>query len=174
MNANEYANDTHSSNETIPDFLDTSSGRSGRRWRWMLALLAGIAAAVVFFLYSRGSDGAGGQYFTESAVTGYLVVSISASGTLQPTRSVDVGSELSGTLEAVLAEENDQVTKGQVIARLDTARLSDAVTKSKAALAAARATVAQSTATLGKRAPISNACAASPNFPAARCRRKAN
>ncbi|MDR2786800.1 MAG: efflux RND transporter periplasmic adaptor subunit [Candidatus Accumulibacter sp.] len=143
MNANERTNDT------IPDFLDTS-GHSGRGWHWKLAALAGAAIVVPIVLLLGGGDDAGGRYLTEEAATGNLVVSISASGSLQPTRSVDVGSELSGTLEAVLAEENDQVTKGQVIARLDTAKLRDAVAKSKAALAAAEALVAQNTATLGE------------------------
>ncbi|MDR0379709.1 MAG: efflux RND transporter periplasmic adaptor subunit [Candidatus Accumulibacter sp.] len=134
--------------DTTPDFLDTASGRSGWRRSWTFAALAGVVVIALFVLFSNGDDDADGRYLSEDAVVGTLVVSISASGTLQPTRSVDVGSELSGTLEAVLAEENDEVTKGQVIARLDTAKLRDAVTKSKAALAAARAAVAQNTATL--------------------------
>jgi HlyD family secretion protein len=134
--------------QATPDFLGTdASAHRGRRWT--LAVLAVIVAAgAVFYLYSGNGQDAGGHYLTEEAVVGPLVVSISASGTLQPTRSVDVGSELSGTLEAVLAEENDEVTKGQVLARLDTAKLRDAVTKSKAVLAAARAAVAQNEATL--------------------------
>ena len=81
---------------------------------------------------------------------GNLVVAISASGPLQPTRSVDVGSELSGTLEAVLVNENDRVTKGQVLARLDTSKLEDAVVKSRAALAEAEATVAEARANLNR------------------------
>ncbi|MDR2450506.1 MAG: efflux RND transporter periplasmic adaptor subunit [Candidatus Accumulibacter sp.] len=136
------------SNEPSPDFLRTDApSRRGRRW--MLAILAAAAAAgAAFHLYFGNGGAVSGHYLTEDAAVGELVVSISASGTLQPTRSVDVGSELSGTLEAVLAEENDEVSKGQVIARLDTAKLSDAVTKSKAVLAAARAAVAQNEATL--------------------------
>ncbi|MDR1934726.1 MAG: efflux RND transporter periplasmic adaptor subunit [Candidatus Accumulibacter sp.] len=136
------------SNDLPPDFLIAETA-SRPRWRWKLLALAGVAAvAAAFFLFYGNGQDAGGRYLTENAVSGTLVVSISASGTLQPTRSVDVGSELSGTLEAVLAEENDQVTKGQVIARLDTAKLRDAVTRSKAVLAAAAAEVAQHEATL--------------------------
>ena len=111
--------------------------------------LVSLAIVASAFLFLGGKD-TGGSYLTEEVVTGPLTVSISASGTLQPTRSVDVGSELSGTLEAVLVEENDRVTKGQVIARLETSKLRDAVEKSKAALAAAEAAVAQNTATLGE------------------------
>lgn len=131
----------------VPDFLKTSgSPRGGRRWKWG-ALAVGAAVVALAFLSGNGNK-AGGNYLTEEAATGDLVVSISASGTLQPTRSVDVGSELSGTLEAVLANENDKVAKGQVIARLDPAKLRDAVAKSRAALEAAEAAVAQNEATL--------------------------
>ena len=135
-----------------PDFLNpAASGRVAavaRRWK----LLAGgtVALGIAGLLLTGGNDGQGGHYLTEEAVTGNLVVSISASGTLQPTRSVDVGSELSGTLEAVLANENDRVNKGQIVARLDPAKLRDAVAKSKAAVEAAAATVAQIDATVAE------------------------
>lgn len=137
---------------TPPDFLNpAASGRvaaAARRWK----LLAGgtVALGIAGLLLTGGNDGQGGHYLTEEAVTGNLVVSISASGTLQPTRSVDVGSELSGTLEAVLANENDRVNKGQIVARLDPAKLRDAVAKSKAAVEAAAATVAQIDATVAE------------------------
>jgi HlyD family secretion protein len=73
---------------------------------------------------------------------------VTATGTLQPTKSVNIGSELSGTLVSVLVEENDHVKKGQILAKLDTAKLQDAVAKSKAALSAAQATVALAEATV--------------------------
>ena len=134
-----------------PDFLKTGapSKFSGRKKRWIL-LVAAIGAVAAIGLLSSGGNGTSGSYLTEEAAMGKLVVSISASGTLQPTRSVDVGSELSGTLEAVLANENDRVTKGQIVARLDTAKLRDSVAKSKAAVDAAEASVAQADATLGE------------------------
>ena len=40
-------------------------------------------------------------------------------------RLVDVGSELSGTVDEVLVDDNDRVRRGQVLARLDLARLDD-------------------------------------------------
>ncbi|MDR1708401.1 MAG: efflux RND transporter periplasmic adaptor subunit, partial [Candidatus Accumulibacter sp.] len=135
-------------NEPTPDFLNSdASSRRGRRWA-LAALVVALLAGGAYFWLEGDANGAAGQFLTEEATTGKLTVSISASGTLAPTRSVDVGSELSGTLEAVLAEENDRVSKGQIIARLDTAKLNDAVAKSKAALAAAEAAVAQNDATL--------------------------
>jgi len=81
---------------------------------------------------------------------GNLMVTVSATGTLQPTTSIDVGSEQSGTLAAVLVQENDHVKRGQLLAQLDLAKLQDAVTKSRAALAAAEAAVAQAKATVAE------------------------
>lgn len=138
-------NDTKTS---LPDFLQAANSGplSGKR-RWIaLALGVIVVAGVIAMLPSDGEKQ--GSYVTEEAVMGKLVVSISASGTLQPTRSVDVGSELSGTLEAVLVNDNDRVTRGQVIARLDTSKLEDAVAKSRAALAQMDATVAEARANL--------------------------
>jgi biotin carboxyl carrier protein len=59
-----------------------------------------------------------------------------------------VGSELSGTIEAVFVDYNDRVKKGQVLARLDLAKLQDAIAKAKAALASADAKVLQTVATV--------------------------
>jgi HlyD family secretion protein len=58
-----------------------------------------------------------------------------------------VGSELSGLVTEVNVDNNDQVTRGQVLARIDTARLQDAIAQSKASLQSAIADVAQAQAT---------------------------
>ncbi len=73
---------------------------------------------------------------------------VSATGNLQPTNKVEVGSELSGIVTQVLVDENDRVKKGQVLAQLDLSKLKDAVTKSRASLAAAEAQVLQARATM--------------------------
>lgn len=111
---------------------------------WALGLL------LLVWLLLPGGKKSGGQYITEKAEDGHLVVTVSASGTLQPTKSVDVGSELSGTLAQVLAQENDHVKKGQLLAELDPAKLQDAVNKSRASLASAQAAVAQAQATVAE------------------------
>ncbi|MBN2723858.1 MAG: efflux RND transporter periplasmic adaptor subunit [Deltaproteobacteria bacterium] len=79
---------------------------------------------------------------------GLIKVKISATGNLKPTKTVDVGSELSGIISEVLVQENDTVKKGQILARLDLSKLNDAVTKSRASLGVANAQVILSRATL--------------------------
>ncbi len=103
-------------------------------------LLTGVA---LFFVLNSGTKPA---YVTTPVERGGLRVTVSATGNLQPTNQVDVGSELSGLVTEVLVDNNDRVRKGQVLARLDPSRLQDAITKSVAALAAAQAGVVQAQA----------------------------
>jgi HlyD family secretion protein len=115
-----------------------------RRGLWIAGacLLVLVVAWAVF-----GSRGDRTSYATAEVTRGDLQVLISATGNLAPTNEVEVGSELSGLIEAVLVDVNDRVTRGQPIARLDTLRLRDAIARSEAALLQARAGVAQADAT---------------------------
>lgn len=142
---------TDTSGDALAALLNQPAG--GRQWpgkRWLIAAAVVLLVLVLWFWLGSGSQRAAGTYSTEAAASGNLVVTASASGTIQPTKSVDVGSELSGTLVKVLAQENDHVTKGQLLAELDTAKLKDTVAKSRAAVVAAEAVVAQNEATVAE------------------------
>jgi HlyD family secretion protein len=77
-----------------------------------------------------------------------LTTTVAATGNLEPTNTVDVGIEVSGTIAEVLVDYNDQVKTGQLMARLDTTRLASALESSKAALSRYRAHVAEAKAAL--------------------------
>ncbi len=126
-----------------------STGLFTRRWLWLAGALLLIAVVMILLLRS-GKKSDTPQYRTEAAEVGTLVVRVSATGKLQPTNQVDVGSELSGIVDQVYVDVNDQVKKGQVLARLDLAKLRDAVAKSRASLAAAQAQVLQTQATVAE------------------------
>jgi HlyD family secretion protein len=128
---------------------------AARRW-WQRPLLWGAVAAVliaiaglVWWQSLRREDAP--HYFTELVTRGDLTVTVTANGTLQPTRSVSIGSELSGTVARVMVDINDRVKKGQVLAELDMAKLRDQISRSRAALASSEAKVMQAAAT-GKEA----------------------
>lgn len=128
---------------------DTAPSRWWRRpTPWIAAGLALAALTGLWFWQGQRAAQAIPTYVTEKVVRAPLVVTVSADGTLQPTRSVNIGSELSGTVARVLVDVNDRVKKGQVLVELDTAKLRDQISRSRAALAAAQAAVAQSGATL--------------------------
>jgi hypothetical protein len=63
------------------------------------------------------------HYLTREARRGSLTVTVTATGTLQPTNQVDVSSELSGIIRSVEVGYNAQVQVGQILARLDTVKL---------------------------------------------------
>ena len=140
-------------NGALQDLLKKAAGSGAQPlWqRYPKRFLAGGAIAVLALaLLLSGGKKSQGQFLTETVDSGPLVVTVSASGTLAPTKSVDVGSELSGTLESVLVQENEQVKKGQLLAQLDISKLKDQVVKSQAAVAAAEASVAQAVATVAE------------------------
>jgi len=143
-------NPDNNSSEALRGLLNTAVKDGAGKRRWLLLVGALAALLVGIALFSGGGNGTTGEFITEEAAPGNLLVTASASGTLQPTKSVDVGSELSGTLATVLVQENDVVRKGQLLAELDTAKLKDSVDKSRAALAAAEATVMQKQATVAE------------------------
>jgi HlyD family secretion protein len=124
-------------------------GRFSRRWLWLVGALIVMAGASWLFM-SSGEESGAPRYTTEAAAVGTLVVKVSATGNLQPTNQVDVGSELSGIVDRVFVDDNDRVKTGQVLARLDLSRLQDAVAKSRASLAAAEAQVLLAQATVAE------------------------
>ena len=122
-----------------------------RKYLWPVLTVALVALAVTGYLLLRpAGNSAAPRYQTEEVVRGNLVVTVSATGRLEPTNQVEVGSELSGIIESVSVDDNDRVRKGQVLARLDTSKLSDQVKKSRAGLEAAEAQVAQMQATVAE------------------------
>lgn len=135
-----------------PDALQALLGPKGgrRRARWWLPLSVTVIAVLAAWQpWSSGQD-APTTFETESVVRGDLTVTVSATGNLQPLNQVDIGSELSGTVDEVRVDDNDRVRKGQVLATLDMAKLRDQITRSRAGLAAAEAQVLLAEATLAE------------------------
>jgi HlyD family secretion protein len=115
----------------------------------LLIMLLLAALMVAWFFWNKSQANQAAPVFVTTPLTrGNLTLSVMANGTLQPTRSVSIGSELSGTVSRVLVDVNDKVKKGQVLVELDTAKLNDQIVRSRAALDAARAALAQANATV--------------------------
>jgi HlyD family secretion protein len=123
------------------------------RW-WQRTSLWVVVGAVVLiaggwsYWRTQQQAKAAPAYVTEPLKTGDVTLTVSANGTLQPTRAVNIGSELSGTVKRVFVDVNDRVSAGQVLVELDTAKLQDQVTQARASLASAQAQLAQSGATV--------------------------
>ncbi len=137
-----------SPDKTLKTLLGSESTRLlSRRWRWIAGAVLVLIAAIIFIAFRSGKQATGPQYATEAAAFGSLVVKVSATGQLEPTNQVDVGSELSGTVAQVFVDDDDRVTKGQVLAQLDLSKFEDTVAKSRAAVAVAEASLQQASAT---------------------------
>lgn len=108
-------------------------------------LLLGAALIVatgltVNAVYPRGGDAVPG-IVTDVVSRGPIVSVIDASGTLEAVRTVQVGSQISGTVQALYADFNSIVKKGQVIARLDPSLVQAEIDQARAALIRAEAEV---------------------------------
>ena len=119
----------------------------GHRRGWLIGMLL-LALAGTAAVYFAGSDEGGMRFRATDARVGDLTVMVTATGQLKPVNQVDVGTEVSGTIASVAVDYNDQVRAGEVLARLDTAKLEAQVLQSKAALASARARVNEMQATV--------------------------
>ena len=114
---------------------------------WSSALLVLLIVAGIWYWQARKAANSEPSYSTQAASMGNLTLTVTANGTLQPTRSVNIGSELSGTVLKVNVDVNDVVKKGQVMVVLDTAKLGNQILRSQATIASAAGRVAQTGAT---------------------------
>lgn len=121
--------------KTIETTLGLTSQQTPKRWKkivWGLILLL-LVASVSFYSIQHSSNKKI-AYITIPLKIQDLTTSVSATGNLEPTNTIDVGIEVSGTIDTVLVDYNDHVHKGQILARLDTTRLTATVTSSQALL----------------------------------------
>jgi HlyD family secretion protein len=111
-----------------------------RRWLVGAAAIAGAIAITLVALRTRGQE-AGVQYRTEDVRRGSLTVAVTATGVLEPVTQVNVGTEISGIIETVAVDYNDRVRVGQVLATVNTDRLTAQAQQAKASLDSAKADV---------------------------------
>jgi len=128
--------------------LEPPSGRKRFLKRLFLWGLLPLAVILILVKWDTGQNGSAIEYRTAEAERGDLVVTVTATGNLEPTNQVQVGTEVSGTVRSVEVDYNDIVTAGQVLARLDTTKLEAQVGQSRAAVESARANLLLAKATL--------------------------
>jgi HlyD family secretion protein len=112
-------------------------------WCLVLAALGGGA-----YVWLNRDTTASVSYETQPVEKGNLVVTVSATGTLEPIKTVEVGIEVSGTVKTVEVDYNDRVEVGQVLAEIDTSKLAAQALQSEAALESARAKLLQAQASV--------------------------
>lgn len=140
-----------------------ATARQGRRRRRLLALLALavllLGARTLWLRQGEQRAGPTIHYIGAAIDRSDLVVKVTATGTLQPVTQIDVGSELSGLVTEVLVDFNDTVRRDQVLARLDTQRLTATTVQARGSLAAAEARLREAEATVVETDLKANRCA---------------
>lgn len=118
---------------TIEKTLGIGENPAPKRWKKIfiaLFLLLFIGAAIMAGVKRNEKNGI--AFITVPLKIQDLTTTVSATGNLEPTNTVDVGIEVSGTISDVLVDYNDRVHIGQPMARLDTTKLTAVETSSKA------------------------------------------
>jgi predicted ABC-type transport system involved in lysophospholipase L1 biosynthesis ATPase subunit len=129
--------------------IDQSSRRRKRLKRWLVvAFLTAVAAVTAVVVWKETKASNEMTFKTQEVTRGPIVVTVTATGTLEPRNQVDVGSELSGIIQRVKVDYNSRVKVGQALAELDTSKLRAQVLQAKASLESARAKVLQAQATV--------------------------
>jgi HlyD family secretion protein len=121
-----------------------------RALRWAVPLLVIIGVSLAFWM-RRAPEAP--VYQLSAVRRGDLKVTVTATGALAPQDTVYVGTEVSGVIDVVAVDYNDRVTKGQVLAVVNTDQLKAQIQQSRASLGVARAAVQQAEATLAEVAP---------------------
>jgi len=131
----------------LPQALRTHLAKRNRRWGWAIAVAVPLTA-LFWFWFRLGNVPPPTSWETDAARIATVVATVTATGSLQPTNQVEVGAEISGTVREVLVDFNDEVRRGQLLARLDTRRLEAQQRQLEAQLLAAQARLPESEATL--------------------------
>jgi HlyD family secretion protein len=138
--------------DQTPDALADRIGLAApphRRWaRYGLAALGLLALAGATWVLYPDPTPDSPRFKTATVEQGDLTVKVTATGQLQPVTQVDVGTEVSGTIDQVTVDFNDRVTQGQVLARLDPDTFQAKQRQSQAALLLARASVTEAQVTV--------------------------
>jgi HlyD family secretion protein len=99
-----------------------------------IILLVIVTLLIVGFIVSRSAkDRLTPAHFEMSRVVkGNIAYEVTATGTINPINTVTVGTQVSGIVEKVLVDYNDDVKEGQVLALLDSSTLKEQMEKSEA------------------------------------------
>jgi HlyD family secretion protein len=103
-----------------------------KKWYLWVGLLVVVIGGIIFFLQKKEATA---QYKTVKVVQGEITSTISATGKVNAVVTVQVGSQVSGTIQRLFADFNSKVKKGQIVAQIDPALFNAQVEEARAKLA---------------------------------------
>jgi HlyD family secretion protein len=112
----------------------------------IILLVAAVGIFAAFNLRGKGPV----QYYTAPVETGEIKQVVEATGTINAVITVQVGSQVSGTISRLYVDFNSHVKKGQLIAQIDPPLFQGALSQARADLENARANLAVAIANTAK------------------------
>jgi HlyD family secretion protein len=107
-----------------------------RFFPWLVFI---VGLLIVAFIVRQCRTARAANYQTAEVTRGPITQAVTATGTLNPVVTVQVGSQVSGNIAKLFADFNSQVKAGQVVAQIDPAIFQATVTQAEGDLASAKA-----------------------------------
>ncbi|MDD4602504.1 MAG: efflux RND transporter periplasmic adaptor subunit [Bacteroidales bacterium] len=97
-----------------------------------IASVIGVVIVIMIILFTTKTTTLALQVETATVKKGNICTVVTATGTIQPIKQVNVGTQVSGVVQKIYADYNSKVKAGQLIAELDKTNLKALVSESKA------------------------------------------
>ena len=105
---------------------------------WLIILGIIVLALIVFWIVKSSKSSKKELVIRTHVVSEYTVENtVTATGTIEPVETVEVGTQVSGKVEKIYVDFNDVVKKGELLAELDKLTLNQNVSRAKASLTSA-------------------------------------
>src|SRR5262249_48199479 len=132
---------------TAPSVAARLSARRRRR-RWLLLFVVCLLPIATLLAWRWMRHGTAVEYVTAPVTRGDVTRAITASGTVNPQTTGQVGTYVSGTVQAIYCDYNTQVKKGQLCAKIDPRPYQTTVDQDRANLESAKAQLEKDKANL--------------------------
>lgn len=103
------------------------------RRKWWIILFA-IVAGIAIYFFTGSSSNQGTGFATATISKGDLRQVVTATGEIQPLNTINVGSQVSGTIEAIYVDYNSKVKKGDILLKIEPSVLQASVDEAHASL----------------------------------------
>ncbi len=111
----------------------------------LLTCVLVLIAAVLFFIFSKSNAA---KYTVKEIKKDTIIQYVEASGTIKPVNTIEVGTQVSGTVAKIYVDYNSVVKKGDLLAELDPSLFQANVDQSEAKLRTAQASYSKAQSTL--------------------------
>jgi len=128
-----------SSTTVIP--LTARSKRSRLPWLISIVVVIAVGGGGIWYWWASGTPPI--HYKTALVERGPITAIVTATGTINPVVSVQVGSQVSGKVAQLFADFNSKVTKGQILAQIDQKPFKARLSQARAAVKSARGNLAK-------------------------------